>query len=218
MQVDVTCFSFMNSLRSMSKTTLQRDPDSPDDFASEPPRLAPIEEPSSWKTRLVYALTNWQMGTVITPLKVAWARLPEGLRLVYEMNKLDDRLTLDPELHLLVKTFVATLNGCAFCRDIAMAEAPDEDLPPDKLDALLQYETASAFDDAERAALTYAEEATRDVAVADETFEALRTHFGEREIVEITYLVALENFYNRMNRPLGIGSDDLCEITLGNSS
>lgn len=198
-------------------------PSSADGSLSEPvpegsPRLAPIEAPSSWKTRLAYALTRWQRGSVITPLKVAWARLPEGLRLAYEMDRLDDQLTLDPELHLLLKTFVATINGCAFCQDIAKADTPVEDLPTIKLDSLLQYETQPAFDEAERTALAYAEEITREVEVADETFEALRSHFSEREIIEITYLAALENFYNRINRPLGIGSDHLCEINLEGST
>lgn len=179
---------------------------------SETPRLAPIEQPSSWKARLAYTLARWQMGTVITPLKVAWARIPEGLRLAHEMNKLEQKLTLDSDLQLLIKTFVATINGCAFCQDLALAEAPGEDLPREKLEGLDRYDTHSEFCEAERAALAYAEEATRSVTVADETFDAMRAHFGEREIVEITWLVALENYYNRMSRPLGIGSDELCEL------
>lgn len=195
----------------MPEPVTDTDSTAADDPRSESPRLAPIEEPSSWKTRLAYTLARWQQGTVITPLKVAWARMPEGLRLAYEMNKLEGQLTLDPEVHLLVKEYVATINDCAFCQDIAVAEAPTDDLPTEKLDALLQYETHPVFDETERAALAYADEATREVNVSDKTFDALRSHFTEREVVEITWLVALENYYNRMNRPLGIGSDNLCE-------
>lgn len=180
---------------------------------SEPPRLEPIEDPSAWKTRLAYALARWQMGTVITPLKVTWSRVPEGLGLALEMMKLEGRLSLDSDIHLLVKTFVATINGCSFCQDIALAEAPGEDLPSEKLRELREYDTSSAFTGAERAALSYAEEVTKEIEVADETFDALQSHFDEREIVEITWLVSLENYYNRMNRPLGIGSDNLCELT-----
>lgn len=178
-------------------------------------RLAPIEEPSSWRTRIAYALARWQQGTVITPLKVVWARMPEGLRLPYEMNQHEERLTLDPEVHLLVKEFVATVNECSFCQDIARAkaQAQDEDqVSSEKLDALLQYDEHPAFDDAERAALTYAEEVTQTVDATDETFDALRSHFSEREIVELTWLIAMENYYNLINRPLGIGSDDLCDL------
>jgi alkylhydroperoxidase family enzyme len=185
------------------------------DDATETPRLAPIEEPSSWKPRLAYALARWKQGTVITPLKVVWARMPEGLRLAYEMNKLEGRLTLDPELRLLAKELVATINGCAFCQDIARADAQEEDVSPKKWESLLQYESHPAFDEAERAALTYAEEVTRTVDADEDTFDGLRAHFDEREIVEITWLVALENYYNLLNRPLGIGSDNLCGMNDG---
>jgi len=195
----------------MADIAPQTNAPSPDEQSSDP-RLAPIEEPSSWKTRLVYTVARWQEGTVITPLKVVWARMPDGLRLAYEMNKHEERLSLDPELRLLVKELVATLNGCAFCQDIAQAHAQDEDVSSEKWNHLLQYDDHSTFTDAERAALTYAEEVTNEVDASDETFEALREHFDERETVELTWLVALENYYNRLNRPLGIGSDDLCEL------
>ena len=181
---------------------------------ADAPRLEPIENPSSWKTRLTYLMARWQQGTVITPLKVLWARMPEGLRLAYEINALEDAITLDPTLHLLVKELVATINGCSFCQDIGMAEAPTDDLPTDKLEALRAYERHPAFSDAERAALAYVEEATRQVDVTDDTFEALRPHFSEREIVELTWLMALENYYNHMNRALNIGADNLCDYDL----
>ena len=177
------------------------------------PRLAPIEEPSSWKTRLVYLLSRWQEGTVITPLKVVWARMPEGLRLAYEMNKHETQLTLDPELRLLVKELVSTINDCAFCQDLAAADAQDEDVSPEKWHSLLQYDDHPAFDDAERTALGYAEEVTRETDASDATFDALRPHFDERQIVELTWLVAMENYYNLLNRPLSIGSDDLCALS-----
>lgn len=90
----------------------------PDNADSTSPRLAPIDNPSSWKTKLTYAMVRWQQGIVITPLKVLWARMPEGLRLAYEMNALEDAVTLAPDLHLLVKELVATINGCSFCQDI----------------------------------------------------------------------------------------------------
>jgi len=95
------------------------------------------------------------------PLRVVWARLPEGLRLAYEMNRLGERLSLNPEVPLLVKELVATINGCSFCQDIGRAQAPTDTLPRQKLDALLRYPSAPVFDDAERAALAYAEDVTR---------------------------------------------------------
>jgi alkylhydroperoxidase family enzyme len=82
----------------------------------------------------------------------------------------------------------------------------------EKLDALSEYATSPLFTSAERAALAYVEAVTRELHVKDAVFEELRRHFDEREIVEITWLTALESYYNRLAIPLGLESDGLCEI------
>ncbi|MGA7793389.1 MAG: hypothetical protein WCA19_10145 [Candidatus Acidiferrales bacterium] len=56
------------------------------------------------------------------------------------------------------------------------------------------------------------EEATSHKHISAANFEALRKHFSEREIVEITWLNAVHNYYNLINMPLEIGSDGFCEI------
>ncbi len=100
------------------------------------------------------------------------------------------------------------------CVDIARAMAIRERLGMEKFNALAEYRTSPLFSDRERAALAYAEEATRQKRVSDATFEELRKHFNEREIVEITWLNALENYYNLINIPLEIESDGFCAIAL----
>jgi alkylhydroperoxidase family enzyme len=112
----------------------------------------------------------------------------------------------------MVTTLVSQINGCSFCLDIARAMAIREHLGMEKFDALEQYRTSPLFTDRERAALAYAEEATRHKRVSDATFEALRKRFIESEIVEITWLNAVENYYNLINLPLEIESDGLCAI------
>jgi len=47
--------------------------------------------------------------------------------------------------------------------------------------------------------------------ITDEQFAALRRHFSEREIVELTAQAAFENFRARFNRTLRIESDDLAK-------
>lgn len=177
------------------------------------PRLEPIEEPDSWGMKLAYWMTRRQMGKVITPLKVIHPRLPKSLGLARQLMKVEEALSLDDELKFLIKSYVATLNGCTFCIDIAQAQAQQRDVPIEKYETLLQYATSDAFTERERAALAYVEEATENKAVDDATFERLKTHFTEEEIAEITWLNALENYYNLLNRPLNIGSDELCALT-----
>jgi alkylhydroperoxidase family enzyme len=60
------------------------------------------------------------------------------------------------------------------------------------------YDT-DAFDEKERAVLQYADEVIRDVRAAPQTFEALRQHFDEEAIVELTTVIA---FYCMVSRIL----------------
>lgn len=176
------------------------------------PRLEPIEEPDSWWMWIVYQFARWTQGTVITPLKVAQARFPESIRQAYETQKLEESLSLSDELRSLLKRYVAALNGCAFCVDLAEAEAESSDLDVGALRAISDGDRTDALSDRQRAALEYAERVTEDVHVSDEVFTELKRHFSEREIVEITWLCAVENYYNRISAPLGIGSDGLCSV------
>jgi alkylhydroperoxidase family enzyme len=72
--------------------------------------------------------------------------------------------------------------------DIGRAIAIREQWGMEKFDALVDYRTSPLFSERERAALAFAEQATLHKRVSDATFEKLRKHFSEREIVEITWL------------------------------
>jgi AhpD family alkylhydroperoxidase len=182
-------------------------------FPSASPRLKPIERPNSWWMRLVYWITRWTLGRVITPVKVVYARVSGSATVAQKMNATESKLSLDPELRFLIKSYVATLNGCSFCADIAHAHAQDQGVPTDKYENLLRYETSDVFSPRERAALAYVGEATRNKAVSDATFDTLQMHFDDRAIAEMTWLNAMENYYNLMNRPLNIASDNLCAVS-----
>jgi AhpD family alkylhydroperoxidase len=176
------------------------------------PRLDPLEHPHGIMLKLAYYYSRKRIGKVITPMKVVSARFPETLKLSRDLIKVYEKVDLDKELALLIKTYVATLNGCAFCVDIDRADAIDHEINTSKYDELLRFEESGAFSEAEKAALSFAEEVTLTKQVSDATFNCLRTYFSEREIVEITWLIASEHFYNLMNRPLNIGSDELCKL------
>jgi len=79
----------------------------------------------------------------------------------------------------------------------------------------LTYETVR-FTDAERAALDYVTELTKDKKVNPETFARLSRYYSERAICEIVWLVASEHLYNMTNIGLNIHSDMLCDISSQN--
>lgn len=177
------------------------------------PRLEPIEEPDGPGMQSAYRAMRQELGTVMTPVKVVFARMPGAMEFnsTYQEFRANG-IQLEPELQLMVEALISEINGCGFCVDIARSEAIRENLGMEKFNALSEYQTNPIFSDRERAALAYAEEATRHKTVSDATFEALRTQFTDREIVEITWLNAMENYNNLVNIPLEIESDGLCAI------
>jgi AhpD family alkylhydroperoxidase len=179
-------------------------------------RLDPVDRPPTLLARVATAMMRRQLGKVITPARVIYNRVPRMYAVAWQLVKLQRQgLTLDPELRLLIMSWVAMVNRCSFCVDIGRAMALREGLSLEKLHALPGWRTSVLFDDRERAALAYAEEATRERRVDDETFAALRKHFDDRQIAEITVVTAVENFYNLLNLPLGIEEDGLCAIAEG---
>ena len=86
---------------------------------------------------LAYMIGEWTEGTVVTPMKVVQARLPESLRPAYETQKLEENLPLSLALHLL-KRYVTVLNGSAFCIDLAEADAEEHDVDSHKLHTVAQ--------------------------------------------------------------------------------
>lgn len=80
-------------------------------------------------------------------------------------------------------------------------------IPREKLEQVLNYETAPGFSDAERAVLRYACEVTRNVKVSDATVEAVRRHLPLWEFMELAHIVAFYNMVVRLLEPLGVELD-----------
>jgi alkylhydroperoxidase family enzyme len=89
-----------------------------------------------------------------------------------------------------------------------------ERLGVEKFLALDAWRDSPAFSESERAALAYCEEITRNRNVADATFAELAKHFDEKQIIELTWVNAIGNFFNLMAVPLGLESDGLAELAL----
>ena len=178
------------------------------------PMLSPIDRPRGLMLKLAYFFTQRQFGKVLTPLKVHSARLPPAFGLFYaKVGKLDRSLTLPRETVLMIREQVARTNVCLFCVDIGRSFTIKSSMNEAKFDALDQYRTSPLFTDADRAALDYVTELTKDKKVDPEVFARMAGHYSERQICEIVWLVASEHLYNMTNIGLNIHSDMLCDIS-----
>ncbi len=181
--------------------------------------LPPIEKPQGLIKKLAYYFTRRQFGKVPTPVKVHSARLPAAFGLFYaKVGTLDKKLTLPREMVLLIREQVARLNICLFCMDIGRSFAIKEMMNEAKFDALDEYRTSTLFTDAERTALDYVTEVTKEKKVNQDTFARVARYYSEREICEIVWLVASEHLYNMTNIGLNVHSDMLCDLSRKNKA
>ena len=176
--------------------------------------LAPIEKPPGLVLKLLYYVMKRQLGKVPTPLMVHSARMPLAFLMFYgKVSRLDGKLQLPQELIMLIRQRVAQLNICLFCMDMGRWFTIQKSMNQAKFDALEHYATSPLFTDAERAALDYVTELTKEKKVGPETFARLARHHSERAICEIVWLVSSEHLYNMTNIGLNILSDMLCDIS-----
>ena len=106
----------------------------------------------------------------------------------------------------------AQLVGCEWCLDFGSFIAQKSGVPEEDLRDLAIWRESSRFDPLDRAVLEYAEAMTRTpVEVPDELFERLREHFDERQMIELTITISLENLHSRTNWALGVESEGFSE-------
>jgi len=119
---------------------------------------------------------------------------------------------VDHRLKDLAQLKAATLTNCEYCIDIGSSMARRAGLSDEQLLALPRYRDSQLFSDLDKLVLDYAVGMSRTpVEVSDELFSALREHFDDAQLVELTSVIALENLRGRFNLALGIGSAGFSE-------
>ncbi len=157
--------------------------------------------------RSIARLTGRQPDRMLEPLEL-YAHAP-GLLLGYAMlegatTKLD---RVDERLRYLAELKAATLTHCEYCIDFGSQVARRSGLSDAHLLALPSYRTSALFTDREKLVLDYAVGMSRTpVEGSDALFAALRAHFDDAQLVELTHVIALENLRGRFNLALGIGA------------
>jgi len=177
------------------------------------PFLPPIEKPSGLTMKIVYFFARRQFGEKFTPIKVFAARMASSFGQFYgKMYSLDKKLTLPPEMAVLIRERVAQINVCVYCIDANRWYVIKASMNKDKFNELEDYKTSPLFSEAERAALDYVTELTEEKKVNPSAFARLSRFYSGRAISEIVWLVASEHVSNLTNIGLNIHSDMLCDI------
>lgn len=167
-----------------------------------------------WYLRPFFLSQRRKYGRVLDAA-LLWARSPRlllGVAVLYGM--IDRRHSpIEPALRSLVTVRVSQINGCAFCVDLNAATLARRGVAEGKIERLAEWRRSELFTPCERAALAYAEAVTRsDQRVEDRHVAALRPHFDDDAIVELTGLIAFQNMSSKFNSALDVPPQGFCRI------
>ncbi|MBP7565571.1 MAG: carboxymuconolactone decarboxylase family protein [Burkholderiaceae bacterium] len=127
---------------------------------------------------------------------------PEGAKALGGLHHFATTGTgLPAQLVHLVFLRVSQINGCAHCIDVHGRDLREGGMSVEKLMLVpAWHEAAYLFSDQERAALAWAEEVTRigETHASDEAYRAAEEAFSEKDLVDLTIVIAAMNAINRM--------------------
>ncbi|MCQ8277529.1 carboxymuconolactone decarboxylase family protein [Acetobacteraceae bacterium KSS8] len=129
-----------------------------------------------------------------------YAAAPEALKPMLALSRAVNGFGLDHALLELVKLRASQINGCAFCIDMHARDAMQAGETSARLFLLDAWREAPCYTDRERAALAWTEALTlvADTHAPDAEYEALRAHFTDAEIVQLSLAIVTINGWNRM--------------------
>lgn len=167
-----------------------------------------------WYVRVFFWNQRRKYGQVLEPARL-WGRTPKVFAAVALLfGALDRRGSpIEPALRSLVTVRVSQINWCAFCVDINSSLVLKRGVTPEKLAALTGFNESPLFTEREKVVLNYAEAVTysgrRPTA---EHFDALRRHFSDDAIIELTGLIAFQNLSSKFNAALGVAPQGFCQL------
>ncbi|MFL9864895.1 carboxymuconolactone decarboxylase family protein [Paraburkholderia fungorum] len=124
---------------------------------------------------------------------------PAAIKSLLGVEDRINKSALEKSLTELVRLRASQINGCAFCVDMHTTDARKGGESERRLATVVVWRETPFFTDRERAALEWTEALTlvSQEHVPDAVWQAVRPHFSDEELADLTLLVCAINAWNR---------------------
>ncbi len=156
----------------------------------------------------VYRRFTEEYGPFLNQVKVFAHRAPVLKHIQGLLLDLNDEALLAKRYLEIALVVVSKLNECTYCVSHHAPRLEAQGLAAETVAGILE-EDCPGLDPVDRLVRDYAIAVTeRPQRIGDAMFNALRRHFSEEQIVELTVRIALCGFFNRVNDALQIGIEE----------
>lgn len=126
---------------------------------------------------------------------------PDAVKAVYGLEQYVAREAgLEPQLIHLLKLRASLINGCAYCVDMHSREARKDGLSEQWIALVAVWHEAAVYSPRERALLAWTDALTKiaETGAPDDSYEAMRAHFSDKEITDYSVAIGTINIWNRL--------------------
>jgi uncharacterized peroxidase-related enzyme len=173
------------------------------------PNMEPLQREDHPELEPLFAHYEQTLSFVPNSL-FTMARRPEILEAFSELiTQIWNTGTLPKALKPLIGVVSSVAAGCRYCQAHEAVDARQRGVPDEKITQIWDFERSPLYDDAERAALRFARDASlvpNEVTAAH--FDNLRRYWDDGQIVEILAVVGLFGFLNRWNDTMATRLED----------
>lgn len=126
---------------------------------------------------------------------------PSAIKALVGVEERIGKSSIEKSLAELVRLRASQINGCAFCVDMHTTDAKKGGETDRRLATVVVWRETPFFTERERAALEWTEALTlvSHDHVPDAVWQAVRPHFSDEELVDLTLLVSAINAWNRFS-------------------
>jgi len=116
-----------------------------------------------------------------------------------------NRSSLPPSLRELIIMRVAVLNRAQYEFDAHRPHAITAGLSEEQIELILQDKITAGFSALEILVMELTDVMTRDIQVPDALYDSVKSHFNDREILEVVTTISAYNMVSRLLNALHIG-------------
>jgi uncharacterized peroxidase-related enzyme len=163
----------------------------------------PSRDEAAESVRPIYDGVEKKLGTMLNFFK-AMAHSPDLLQGFMALNGSMGKMKLDPKLRELAYLKASQVNGCDYCRHYHSRSGQGAGLSQAQVEGVGRPEPDGQYDELQWDVIRFADQVTRRARADAELIQRLKQRLSDRELVELTAVVGLANFTNRMNDTLEI--------------
>ena len=129
-----------------------------------------------------------------------WNVAPDVMKQVLALSEAVNECGLEHSLLHLVKLRASQINGCSYCVDMHTREARQDGESEQRLYLVSAWRESPLYTERERAAFEWTETLTLLAGnhVDDASYDAVRAHFNEEDLVKLSVAIGMINVWNRL--------------------